>query len=93
MNELLQQTNSSNKIKKWWKKNNSINELNIVYKLLKSELTHSNLQELSNKCKSITNVCKGDGAGLTGGMLIDMLLCKYFSEFLHLFSFQTPILK
>jgi hypothetical protein len=82
MNELLQQTNSSTKIKKWWKKYNSINELNNVYKLIKSALTHSNLQELSNKCKSIINVCKGDGAGLIGGTLIDMLLCKYFSEIL-----------
>jgi hypothetical protein len=80
MNELLQQTNSSTKIKKWWKKYNSINELNNVYKFINSSLTHSNLQELSNKCKSINNVCKGDGAGLTGGTLIDMLLCKYFSE-------------
>jgi hypothetical protein len=80
MNELLQQTNSSTKIKKWWKKYNSISELNIIHKLIESKLTHSDLQELSNKCKSITNVCKGDGAGLTGGTLIDMLLCKYFSE-------------
>ena len=83
MNELLQQTNSSNKIKKWWKKYNSINsinELKNIHKLIESKLTHSDLQELSNKCISITNVCKGDGVGLTGGTLIDMYLCKYFLE-------------
>jgi len=79
MNELLQQTTSSTKIKKWWKKYTS-SELNIVHKLIESELTPSDLQELSNKCKSITNVCKGDGAGLTGGTLTDMLICKYLSE-------------
>ena len=80
MNELLQQTNSSTKIKKWWKKYNSINELNNIHKLLESKLTHSDLQEVSNKCNSITNACTGDGGGLTGGSLIDMLLCEYFSE-------------
>ena len=79
MNELLQQTNSSTKIKKWWKKYNS-NDLINVYKITKSSLPDSDLQELANKCKSITNVCKGDGAGLSGGILTDMLLCNYLSE-------------
>ena len=72
--------NSANKIKKWWKKNNSIIELKNVYNYMKLSLTNNDLQELSNKCKSINNVCKGDGAGLLGGCLIDMLLGKYFTE-------------
>lgn len=78
--EHFRQTICSNKIKKWFKKYSSINQLNNIYKFMKSSLTFNDLQELSNKCKSINNVCKGDGAGLTGGTLIDMLLCKFFSE-------------
>jgi len=44
------------------------------------------LQDLSNKCHSITLSCKGDGAGLSGGTLIDMLLCKFFQEKLQLYK-------
>ena len=80
MADLLQQVNSSNKIKKMWKNKSSIHELNNAYKVCKSLLTEDKLQNLSNMCKSINNVCKGDGAGLTGGILIDMLLSRYFSQ-------------
>jgi hypothetical protein len=43
-------------------------------------LTKDDLQELTNKCKSINNMCSGDGAGLLGGCLVDILLSKYFKE-------------
>ena len=73
-------TKHSNIIKTMWKNNNSIHELNKAYKVCNSLLTHDKLQDLSNMCKSVNNVCKGDGAGLTGGILIDMLLTTYFSQ-------------
>jgi hypothetical protein len=82
--EVLQQDifhNSSNKIKNWWKKYNSINELNKIYNHTKSELSNNtNLQKLSNCCEAIKNVSKGDGAGLTGGTLTDMFISKFFQE-------------
>ena len=71
---------SVSKIQKWWKKTNSILELKKVHQYLNSSLTKEDLQELSNKCHSITNVCKGDGAGLLGGCLVDMLLSQFFKE-------------
>ena len=45
---------------------------------LKTSLTNTDLQELSNKCYSINNICKGDGGGLSGGCLIDMFISKFF---------------
>jgi hypothetical protein len=83
MNELLQQTNSSTKIKKWWKKITSIKELNSARNILRSALTDSDLQELSNTCNAVTMRCKGDGAGLFCGALIDMVLCAYFKKKLN----------
>jgi hypothetical protein len=68
------------KIEKWWKKHTSVKELKIVYNYLSSALNHHDLQDLSNKCHSITKTCKGDGAGLSGGTLVDMLLCNYFQD-------------
>jgi hypothetical protein len=51
-----------------------------IYTYVKSTLTKDDLQELTNKCKSINNMCSGDGAGLLGGCLVDILLSKYFKE-------------
>jgi hypothetical protein len=51
--------------------------------LRKTTLTKDDLQELTNKCKSINNMCSGDGAGLLGGCLVDILLSKYFKEKVH----------
>ena len=53
-----------------------INLQKILY-YLKNNLNDQKIQELSNKCASISNICKGDGAGLLGGSLIDMFLSKY----------------
>lgn len=68
------------KIQKWWRKYTSIKKIIHVHHYLCSRLNPSDLQELSNKCNAITQHCKGDGAGLSGGTLIDMLLCNYFQE-------------
>lgn len=43
---------------------NEIEKLKNIIVYLKSNLNDINLQELSNKCNSINNFCKGDGAGL-----------------------------
>ena len=77
---------NANKIQHWWKKRNSILELRKVKDYLQSTLTSDDLQELSNKCQSINNVCKGDGAGLLGGCLVDMLLCQFFKEKCNLYE-------
>jgi len=68
------------KIQKWWRKNTSIKNLKTVKTHLLQNLTPIDLQDLVNKCYSITKACNSDGAGLSGGTLIDMLLCKYFEE-------------
>jgi len=77
---------NAKKIQQWWKKCNSILELRKIKNYLQDTLTADNLQELSNKCQSINNVCKGDGAGLLGGCLVDMLLCQFFKEKCHLYE-------
>jgi len=67
----------SNIISRWWKRYNVIINLRKIYNIIKNELTEDDLQELINKCNGIINKCKGDGAGLTSGILIDMLLCDF----------------
>lgn len=54
--------------------------LNIVYDSLIKELNINKLQELSNKCHSINNFCKGDGCGLSSGNLIDIFITNFFSK-------------
>lgn len=71
---------NSNRIKKWWRKNNSIQTLKQIKYLLETSLHCSDLQELSNNCKAITNYCKGDGCGLLGGGLIDLYLNEFFKK-------------
>jgi len=68
------------KIKRWWKKYSSIMILRKIQNHLIYSLSKTDLQELSNKCYSITNICKGDGAGLLGGCLIDIFISSYFNN-------------
>jgi hypothetical protein len=68
------------KIQRWWRSRSSIKNLNTVKNYLSNNLTTADLQDLSNKCHSISKTCSGDGAGLSGGTLIDMLLCSYFQN-------------
>jgi hypothetical protein len=75
-------THAANKISKWWKKHSGIKSLVGIKSHLNTHLTHDKLQDLSNKCCSISKMCIGDGAGLTGGVLIDMLITRYFQEHL-----------
>lgn len=70
----------------WWRKKSNIKELRKIHSYLSSSLSSEDLQDLSNKCHSITKHCKGDGAGLSGGTLIDMLLCSFLKEKLSLYT-------
>ncbi len=56
-------------------------ELKSVYDHLLEHLQEERRQELSNKCCAIKNCCTGDGAGLSGGTLIDMLVGDYFQKY------------
>ena len=67
-------------IQKWWKKKSGIKILKNVKEHLLESLTPTDLQDLVNNCHSISNICNGDGAGLSGGTLIDMLICNYCKE-------------
>jgi hypothetical protein len=77
---------SATLLQNWWLKKTNINKLRKIHKYLSISLSNEDLQDLSNKCHSITKRCKGDGAGLSGGTLIDMLLCDFFTERLPLYS-------
>jgi hypothetical protein len=44
---------------------------------LQSEFSHSLLSELSSKCHAISRCCKGDGAGLLSGGIIDMFITSF----------------
>ena len=70
------------KIQMWWRHRTSAH-LKKVCDYVRSHMSSDDLQDLSNKCAAITNMCKGDGAGLSGGTLIDMLLSSYFQEKMH----------
>ena len=47
---------------------------------LKKTLDKKRLQDLSNKCISINNACKGDGGGLSSGLILDIFISKYFKD-------------
>ena len=79
MNPLVQEEKII-KMQRWWRSYSSIKNLNTVKNYLSNNLTTADLQDLSNKCHSISKTCSGDGAGLSGGTLIDMLLCSYFQN-------------
>ena len=66
-------------IQRWWRFRHSVN-------YLKSDLTLDILQELSTKCYAINNSCKGDGAGLSSGVLVDMLISALFKY--HLIHYE-----
>ena len=76
----------ASKIQNWWKKYTSILKLRRILTYLENALTSDDLQELSDFCNSITIKCKGDGCGLLGGSLIDMLLCELFHSKLSLYE-------
>jgi hypothetical protein len=60
--------------------NNDSKEINIAFDYIKKKLNDEKLQELSNKCNSINNHCKGDGCGLLSGNLIDMYITSFFNN-------------
>jgi hypothetical protein len=71
----LSETMSAIILQRWWKKQ----RLQFVFDCLQSELT-PHLQDISNKCHAIQHACQGDGAGLTGGILVDMFLSQVLRE-------------
>ena len=52
-------------------------DLKKVYANFSASLLPSDLQDLANMCDAISRICKGDGAGLAGGTLTDMLVCRF----------------
>ena len=49
---------------------------------VKGKFTSSLLYELSSKCHAINRTCKGDGAGLSGGSIVDLFLTSFLSNHL-----------
>jgi hypothetical protein len=82
----MNQSTCASKIQNWWKKNTCILRLRRILTYLENALSSDDLQELSDFCNSITIKCKGDGCGLLGGSLIDMLLCELFQSKLSLYE-------
>jgi hypothetical protein len=68
-------TESSLNLKNIYNNNDIINST-VVY--LNRYLNNEDKQNLSNYMYCITNKLKGDGAGLSSGTLIDMLICEFF---------------
>jgi hypothetical protein len=68
------------KIARFWRRYSSLSELKRVKQCIHDRLDKESLQDLMNYCSSIQSACTGDGAGLSGGMLIDMAICAYFKE-------------
>ena len=51
-----------------------------ISKYLNDNLSSEDKQNLSNYISCITKKLKGDGAGLSSGIFIDMLLCEFLSN-------------
>lgn len=73
-------------IQRWWRKTSSMKCLRNIFDYLKNKLCPCDLQTIVNYSRSISTVCKGDGAGLTGGVMNDMMLCSFFKQKLPEFS-------
>lgn len=62
-------------ILEWWRKHTRINKLKVVASKL-TTIDQAILQELVNRTFAIQSACEGNGAGLTAGSLVDMLVTK-----------------
>jgi len=60
--------------------NNDSYIINSTIKYINKYLDDVEKQNLSNYMYCITNKLKGDGAGLSSGTFIDMLICEFFSN-------------
>lgn len=74
------------KIQKWWRRYTNIKLLKRIKNYIQNNLSSDDFKELSEKCFAITKKCKGDGAGLSGGILIDMLLVEFLQTKLTQFK-------
>jgi hypothetical protein len=70
------------KIQLWWKFRTSMPQLKVVCDEVK-KLSENERQDYVNQCTAITQKCKGDGAGLTGGTMIDMVTNETFKTKLN----------
>ncbi len=62
------------------KEENKINSIKKVIQYLNENLNTIDLENLSNMTSTLNNKLKGDGAGLSSGFLIDLLICEFFSK-------------
>jgi hypothetical protein len=63
-----------------------LNNLQMVFNETKEKLTSDLMEDMLSKMNAISEKCKGDGAGLTGGVLIDMFVMAYLSLLLPSFK-------
>jgi hypothetical protein len=66
----------------WWKSRTSMPQLKVARDEV-NKLSENERQDYVNQCSTITQKCKGDGAGLTGGAMIDMLTNEIFKTKLN----------
>lgn len=78
--ELNNSNNNAIRIQKWYKTHTQIKDLKKVHRILSTGLTPNDLQDIINMCDAISKTCNGDGAGLTSGSLIDMLLGEFLES-------------
>ena len=57
-----------------------MSELPMIHQSLEASFTEDIRQDLSDKIHAIQCSCKGDGAGLTCGSLVDMLISETFQQ-------------
>ena len=62
------------------KDNDNLLFINKTIEYLNKYLSEKDKQDLSNYMYCITKKLKGDGAGLSSGIFIDMLLCEFFTK-------------
>ena len=77
---LKKSTNKINEITIDDDKEKNIIHINQTIEYLNKHLSAKDKQDLSNYMYSITKKLKGDGAGLSSGIFIDMLLCEFFTK-------------
>jgi hypothetical protein len=82
MNSISQpvEKQSARIIQRFWREKSSIKELETVKTHLTTHLTLDERQKLSNLLYSIGKKCSGDGSGLLGGSLSEMIISEFFED-------------
>ena len=64
----------------------TIDDTQIVFNEMKTKINHENLSHMVSLMNAVSDECNGDGAGLSCGLMIDMILTKLLPTIIDTFE-------